>query len=381
MASLDATVTVEVLNAHQIESLAAALEDAQAEITRLSISPPPDGTVLVLRCCDKDGRSHGGFQWPESGPVECADWSALAVCGQGLHGWLWGEGDVSCSSIHGDPESRWYVVEVSAADVVDLGGKVKFPRGVVAFSGARVEAVAYLAARSPAGNRTIYGTATAGDAGTATAGYAGTATAGVRGTATAGDAGTATAGDAGTATAGDAGTATAGVRGTATAGVRGTATAGYAGTATAGYAGTATAGVRGTATAGVRGTATAGVRGTATAGDAGTATAGYAGTATAGYAGTATAGDAGTATAGDAGTATAGVRGTATAGDAGTIAIRYYDPKRDKYRVAIAEVGENGIEPNTAYVLDADHRFVKKTDAHRDSLQVKASLQDLGGEG
>ena len=229
MASLDATVTVEVLNAHQIESLAAALEDAQAEITRLSISPPPDGTVLVLRCCDKDGRSHGGFQWPESGPVECADWSALAVCGQGLHGWLWGEGDVSCSSIHGDPESRWYVVEVSAADVVDLGGKVKFPRGVVAFSGARVEAVAYLAARSPAGNRTIYGTATAGDA--------------------------------------------------------------------------------------------------------------------------------------------------------GTIAIRYYDPKRDKYRVAIAEVGENGIEPNTAYVLDADHRFVKKTDAHRDSLQVKASLQDLGGEG
>ena len=285
MASLDATVTVEVLNAHQIESLAAALEDAQAEITRLSISPPPDGTVLVLRCCDKDGRSHGGFQWPESGPVECADWSALAVCGQGLHGWLWGEGDVSCSSIHGDPESRWYVVEVSAADVVDLGGKVKFPRGVVAFSGARVEAVAYLAARSPAGNRTIYGTATAGDAGTATAGYAGTAT----------------------------------------------------------------AGVRGTATAGVRGTATAGVRGTATAGDAGTATAGDA--------------------------------GTATAGDAGTIAIRYYDPKRDKYRVAIAEVGENGIEPNTAYVLDADHRFVKKTDAHRDSLQVKASLQDLGGEG
>ena len=84
---------------------------------------------------------------------------------------------------------------------------------------------------------------------------------------------------------------------------------------------------------------------TATAGDSGTATAGVRGTATAGYGGTATAGDG----------------GTATAGDSGTIAIQYWDPKREKYRTAIAEVGEDGIEPNTAYVLDEQHRFVKKT--------------------
>ena len=136
---------------------------------------------------------------------------------------------------------------------------------------------------------------------------------------------TATAGDRGTATAGDAGTATAGVRGTATAGYEGTATAGDAGTATAGY----------------RGTATAGVRGTATAGSAGTATAGYAGTATAGVRGT----------------ATAGVRGTATAGEKGVLSLRWWNGER--YRIAIFYVGEDGIEPNTAYRVDVQGHPIK----------------------
>ena len=76
---------------------------------------------------------------------------------------------------------------------------------------------------------------------------------------------------------------------------------------------------------------------------------------------TATAGYGGTATAGDGGTATAGYGGTATAGYGGTISIEYWDEKRGRYRRAIAEVGEDGIEPNTAYVLDvADGRRVFK---------------------
>ncbi|MBL9105168.1 MAG: hypothetical protein JNL82_29755 [Myxococcales bacterium] len=141
--------------------------------------------------------------------------------------------------------------------------------------------------------------------------------------------------------------------------VGGTATAGDGGTATAGYGGTATAGYRGTATAGDGGTATAGVGGTATAGVGGTATAGYGGTATAGYRGTATAGDGGTATAGVGGTATAGYGGTATAGDGGTISLAYWDAIRNKWRYLVLEVGENGIEANALYRLDADHRPVK----------------------
>jgi hypothetical protein len=302
--------------------------------------------VLVLRTCAADMSAYGGFIWPESGPVEAPDWNPKPICGYGLHGALWGEG---CGELLSwEPDAKWLVVEVDADTIVNLDGKVKYPRGVVVHCGTRESATAIIQAARP-GAAVIGGTATAGYAGTATAGYAGTATAGNRGTATAGDAGTATAGNRGTATAGDAGTATAGNRGTATAGNRGTATAGDAGTATAGYAGTATAGYAGTATAGDAGTATAGNRGTATAGNRGTATAGDAGTATAGDAGTATAGNRGTATAGDA--------GTATAGDDGIIQVRWFDGNR--YRLATGYVGEDGIEANVPYIV-VDGKLTKK---------------------
>ena len=79
----------------------------------------------------------------------------------------------------------------------------------------------------------------------------------------------------------------------------------------------------------------------------------------AGYAGTATAGNCGTATAGNRGTATAGDDGTATAGNRGEIRIRYWDPKSDRYRVAVGYVGEDGIDPDTAYVV-VDGRLAKK---------------------
>ena len=188
-------------------------------------SPMPGaGCVLGLRTCKADMTSYGGFRWPESGPVEAPDWDPAPHCGNGLHMWLWGEGDGGL----GDwtAEARWLVVHVQADQVVDLRGKVKFPRGEVVHCGDRESATRYLAEHGGAGRAIIGATATAGDAGTATAGGRGTATAGYAGTATAGYAGTATAGHEGTATAGD--------RGTATAGDRGTATAGYAGTATAG---------------------------------------------------------------------------------------------------------------------------------------------------
>jgi hypothetical protein len=117
--------------------------------------------------------------------------------------------------------------------------------------------------------------------------------------------------------------------------VGGTATAGYSGTATAGYSGTATAGDGGTATAGDGGTATAGVNGTATAGVGGTATAGYRGTATAGY------------------------RGTATAGYSGLICIKYWDAEKERYRIAVGYVGEDGIKPGVKYRLDDNNKFVE----------------------
>ena len=202
------------------------------------------GTVLCLRTCDAARRGHGGFQWPESGLVEAPDWSPEPRCGEGLHGLLWGEGEAS--HLRAAADAQWLVVAVDAADIVDLGGKVKFPRGEVVYCGVRDGATTYILANGGAGKACAYARVTAGDKGTATAGYRGTATAGDWGVATAGGRGTATAGDVGTATAGDRGTATAGDMGTATAGDWGTATAGYRGTATAGDGGTATAGGRGT---------------------------------------------------------------------------------------------------------------------------------------
>ena len=255
-----------------------------------------DGHALVLRTCAPNLTSYNGFQWPEFGAVEAPDWNPRVECGHGLHGLLWGIGDGSL--LNWDADARWLVVDVLAADVVEIGAKVKFPRCEVVFCGARDAAVAMLIAHGADPTRVIAGTATAG--------------------------------------------------------ARGTATAGDYGTATAGYAGTATAGDYGTATAGARGTATAG--------DYGTATAGYAGTATAGYAGTATAGDAGTATAGDYGTATAGDAGTATAGARGSIVIRSWDEKNQRRRFHIGYIGEDGLEPNVPYRLDEGGKFVRRTD-------------------
>jgi hypothetical protein len=150
--------------------------------------------VLVLRTCAADLTSHGGFQWPADGPVSAPDWKPNAECGNGLHGLLWGEG--AGSLLSWDPTAKWLVVEVQADLVIDLGGKVKFPHGVVLHCGTRESATAFLGARAP-GRAIAGGTATAGYRGTATAGDSGTATAGYRGTATAGYRGTATAGDSG----------------------------------------------------------------------------------------------------------------------------------------------------------------------------------------
>ena len=256
--------------------------------------------------------SYRGFVWPESGAVSAPDWDPYPRCGGGLHGLLMGRGDAGLLREPLDPATKWLVVEVDPALVVDLGGKVKVPSGTVVVCGDRSSALDFL--RERGATALPFDTATAGDSGTATAGTRGTATAGHEGAAAAGDDGTATAGDFGTATAGNFGTATAGNSGTATAGAWGTATVGYGGTATAGYSGTAAAGDTGTATARTRGTATAGAWGVATAGG----------------------------------------KGTAAAGFGGIIQIHWLDD--DRRRIVTGYVGE-GIEPNTRYRLDDNGNF------------------------
>ena len=77
--------------------------------------------------------------------------------------------------------------------------------------------------------------------------------------------------------------------------------------------------------------------------------------------GKAIAGDGDNAIAGYSGTAAAGEYGTATAGEYGQLHIRYWDSAADRYRTAIAYVGENGIKPNVAYKLDDNNEFVEVT--------------------
>jgi hypothetical protein len=130
-------------------------------------------TVLVLRTCAADGSSSHGFKWPESGPVEATDWKPTEECGNGLHGWLWGHGDWSLKAKA--EKIKWLVLEVDKSSLIDLCGKVKFPKAnVVASFLAWNDAMVFIRARHVTGATTIatgnYGHASAtGDYGHASA--------------------------------------------------------------------------------------------------------------------------------------------------------------------------------------------------------------------
>lgn len=133
--------------------------------------------TYLLRTCNADMSAYSGFLWPESGPVAAPDWSPAVICGYGLHGLLLGEGDGSLLSWA--PDAKWLVVEVEAATVVQLDGKVKVPRGRVVYCGERGGAIEFLSKVGGNGAKMVGGQATA-------SGYGGQATAsGARGQATA----------------------------------------------------------------------------------------------------------------------------------------------------------------------------------------------------
>jgi hypothetical protein len=171
-------------------------------------------TSLILRVCRADMTSRNGFKWPEVGQeVVAPDWHKKAECGNGLHGWLYGQGDHSCAEYWQAPDAKWLVLEADSDSIVMIGGKCKVPKATVRFVGDVKSATDYLWEHEPRSRDVevigacradkregaqvrvgALGTATAGALGTATAGYSGTATAGYSGTATAGYSGTATAG-------------------------------------------------------------------------------------------------------------------------------------------------------------------------------------------
>jgi len=207
----------------------------------------PKEVIHMVRTCPEDGVSRNGFKWPDEGYVECPDWDPDPVCGGGLHGCLYGEGESNL--LNWNQGAIWRLVAVEPDEVVYLGGKVKVPRAWVIYSGTREKITSRMAELYP--DKVVIGvTLSAGDSRSATAGDRGSAAAGYRGTAVAGNHGTATAGYRGVATAGNHGVATAGYRGSATAGKGGIVVAGKGGTAKAGKGGIVVAGDHGVAKAG-----------------------------------------------------------------------------------------------------------------------------------
>jgi hypothetical protein len=271
---------------------------------------------LVLRTCKPFGKSSHDFIWNlEIGGITTApDWEPTEECGQGLHGFLNGEGNGYL--VDWSEEAIWLVVE-PIGKIIDLNGKVKFKSATTIFVGDRPSATNYL--REQIGNYAIIG-------GTSTSGYSGISTSGYSGTSTSGYSGTSTSGD--------------------------------GGTSTSGYGGTSTSGYGGTSTSGDGGTSTSGNGGTSTSGDGGTSTSANRGTSTSGNRGTSTSGDSGTSTSGNRGTSTSGNGGTSTSGDGGTILIKYWDGDRDRYRIKIGYIGEDGLKPNTPYKLNQQNEFV-----------------------
>jgi len=193
------------------------------------------GKVLVLRTCNHNLTSSDGFVWPQSGPVEAPDWNPDPSFDRGLYGLLWGAGDGD--QLNWAPYTKWLLVEVDADSIIDLGDKVKFPRGTVVYCGEKQKAIQYLLDSGADPSRIVghtiikpdqqsatvadYGTAIVGNDAVATSGKYGTSIAGLYGTAIAGDFGTAFVLGCGRAEVGDYGLAIVGESGTVSAGKKG----------------------------------------------------------------------------------------------------------------------------------------------------------------
>ena len=95
--------------------------------------------AVMLRTCDKDGKSYGGFQWPltKGAIVTARDWSPEPVCG-GLHGLIGGIGNWDLLSDSDD--AKWMLCAIMRSESVVIDEqKIKVPRCRVDFVGSRAE--------------------------------------------------------------------------------------------------------------------------------------------------------------------------------------------------------------------------------------------------
>ena len=90
--------------------------------------------LLMLKTVNADMTAYNGFVWPREGYVRANKWNPEPVCGDGLHGALYGCGDGSL--FIWSPDAVWVVFE-PIGEVVDLGGKAKCAEATVIYAGDR----------------------------------------------------------------------------------------------------------------------------------------------------------------------------------------------------------------------------------------------------
>ena len=269
---------------------------------------PAEGNVFVLRTCDKDGKSFGGFQWPREGEVCATDWKQTAECGNGLHGLARGVGDGG--HLYSDDDALWLVVEVAEESLIDLSGKVKFPRGTVRYCGERETATRIIKHAHPDA-AVCYATVTGGDFATVTGGDGANVSGGYRATVSGGD-----------------------------------------------FA-TVSGGYRATVTGGEGATVSGGDFATVSGGDFATVTGGEGATVTGSEGATVSGGDFATVTGGDFATVSGGDFATVSGGVGAMLTLCYYDKRK---RARVFYVGEDGIKPNTPYKLDKNNNPMEVLD-------------------
>jgi len=262
-----------------------------------------DETVLVLRTCKNDLTSYNGFKWKESGIVEAPDFIKNNECGNGLHGFLWGEGDGDLANWMLD--AKWLVVKVNKEDIVyfECNDKVKFPKCKVVFCGNRKDATDYIIQNGAKGKNVIGACVSSGHRGIASSAYFGHSTSLSFGHSISERNGTSISEDFGHSTSED--------------------------------------------------------YGTAISGECGTSISGDYGTSISGICGYSISGDYGTSISKNRGTSQTGFYGIATSEEHGILIIHWWDTINLKRKISIAYVGENGIKPNTPYKLDKDGNFVE----------------------
>jgi hypothetical protein len=98
---------------------------------RTSTYSLPEGKVLALKVLYPNRQSyHNKFQYPEVGQtVSAPDWDATKECGHGLHGYLWGEGDIAISLYQPGEILLYQIHEVG--EHISLPGKIKYPSALV----------------------------------------------------------------------------------------------------------------------------------------------------------------------------------------------------------------------------------------------------------